>query len=316
MEEAALQSRRPPWHLTVAVQAALCVAMYAAFSLGEPRLHPRGGGSGGEAVSLGSGEEVPLGRGGRGSGVSFLSVAGGARPAAEQARLLRLMESMARAYEVKFVLDVARLGEEDPLWQNGSLYFKALNIPWYSTTSSHGQIIGNFIKKVKMPYDQNLEIIGIDTGPLQEPIHDGKISTSSREQITWLEQSIVASSSDWKLVVGCDPLVVCDETHTPETTKFYEPLQSIFAKYAVSAYLSTGGFCGYFRRDHSMLYIGNPIPGDHTNVDGFLLHRVNPLEMPLAVVSFGVLFVWRSIKFERVIGRVVETAHGVLKDKK
>ncbi|KAG8093797.1 hypothetical protein GUJ93_ZPchr0012g22240 [Zizania palustris] len=298
MEESALQSRRPPWRLTVAVQAALCVAMYAAFSLGEPRLHPRGGGGG---SGSGSGEEVPLGRGGRDSGVSFLSVAGGARPPAEQARLLRLMESIAQAYEVKFVLDVALLGEEDPLWQNGSLYFKALNIPWYSTTSSHGQIIGNFIKKVKMPYDQNLEIIGINTGPLQEPIHDGKISTSSREQITWLEQSIAATSSDWKLVVGYDPLVVCDETHTPETTKFYEPLRSIFAKYA-SAYLSTGGFCGYFRRDHSMLYIGNPSPADHTNGDGFLLHRVNPLEMESLLINLEGKVVQTSVAHSHGLG--------------
>uniref|UniRef100_A0A0E0J8H3 Uncharacterized protein n=1 Tax=Oryza nivara TaxID=4536 RepID=A0A0E0J8H3_ORYNI len=47
--------------------------------------------------------------------------------------------------------------------------------PRYSTTSSHGQIIGNFLKKVKMPYDQNLEIIGMDTGPLQ----NAYISTGS-----------------------------------------------------------------------------------------------------------------------------------------
>jgi hypothetical protein len=107
------------------------------------------------------------------------------------------MESIAKAYKVKFVVDVAQLGEEDPLWQNGSLYFQALKIPWYSTTSSHGQIIGNFLKRVMMPYDQSLEIIGMDTGSLQEPIHDGKIRASSREQIKWLEQSIAATSSNW-----------------------------------------------------------------------------------------------------------------------
>jgi hypothetical protein len=42
------------------------------------------------------------------------------------------MESIAKAYKVKFVVDVAQLGEEDPLWQNGSLYFQALKIPWYA----------------------------------------------------------------------------------------------------------------------------------------------------------------------------------------
>ncbi|KAF0901938.1 hypothetical protein E2562_011774 [Oryza meyeriana var. granulata] len=283
MEEAALRSKRPPWSRTVAVQVALCVAMYAAFSLGEPRFHR----------SLGRGEEASLGRGGRG-GVSFLSVAGGERPAAEQARLLRQMESIAKAYEVKFVLDVAHLGEEDPLWQKGSLYFQALKIPWYSTTSSHGQIVGNFLKKVKMPYDQNLEIIGMDTGSLQEPIHDGKISASSREQIKWLEQSIAGTSSNWKIVVGYDSLV-CAEAHTLETTKFYDPLQRIFAKYAVNAYISTGGPCGYFRRDNSMLYIGNPSPGDHTSLDGFLLHIVSPLEMESVLINLEGKVVERSV---------------------
>uniref|UniRef100_J3MBV2 Calcineurin-like phosphoesterase domain-containing protein n=1 Tax=Oryza brachyantha TaxID=4533 RepID=J3MBV2_ORYBR len=205
------------------------------------------------------------------------------------------MESIAKAYEVKFVLDVAQLGEEDPLWQNGSLYFQALKIPWYSTTSSHGQIIGNFLKKVKMPYDQNLEIISMDTGPLQEPIHDGKISASSREQIKWLEQSIAVSSSNWKIVVGYDPLVVCTEAYTPKTAKFYEPLQHIFEKYAVSAYVSMGGFCGCFRRDNSMLYIGNPSPDDQTGPDGFLLHTVNPLEMESQLINLEGKVVERSV---------------------
>jgi hypothetical protein len=71
-----LQGRRPPWRRTVAVQAALCLALYAAFSLGEPQLRPRGG------DALGSG-------GPAGGGVSFITVAGGARPPADQARLLR-----------------------------------------------------------------------------------------------------------------------------------------------------------------------------------------------------------------------------------
>ena len=84
MEEAAGRER-PPWRCTVAVQAALCLALYAAFSLGEPQLIPRGGGAGGVDA---------LGRGSRGGG-AFLSVSGGARGPIEQARLLRQVRAFA-----------------------------------------------------------------------------------------------------------------------------------------------------------------------------------------------------------------------------
>jgi hypothetical protein len=46
-----------------------------------------------------------------------------------------------------------------------------------------------------------------------------------------------------------------------------------------NAYVSTSGSCGEFHEENSMLYIQNPSPGDHNNLDGFFLHRVSPLEM-------------------------------------
>jgi hypothetical protein len=84
---AADQGRHLPWRRTVAVQAALCLALYGAFSIGEPQqLFPRGGG--GEGVDA-------LGQGARGGGVTaFLTVAGGARAPAEQARLLRQVRAI------------------------------------------------------------------------------------------------------------------------------------------------------------------------------------------------------------------------------
>ncbi|CAD6337425.1 unnamed protein product [Miscanthus lutarioriparius] len=136
MEEAAGRER-PPWRCTVAVQAARCLVLYAAFSLGEPQLIQWGGGAGGVDA---------LGRGSRGG--AFLSVSGGAQGPIKQARLLRQMETIAKAYEVKLVLDVAQLGEDDPLWQN-------------------------------------------------EPLHDGKISTSYRGQTKWLDQSLALTDSSW-----------------------------------------------------------------------------------------------------------------------
>ncbi|KAJ1258309.1 hypothetical protein BS78_10G065700 [Paspalum vaginatum] len=284
MEEAA-DRKRPPWRCTVAVQAALCLALYAAFSLGEPQLVPRGWGGGGvDALARGGG------------GVAFLSVAGGARGLVDQAKLLRQMETIAKVYEVKFVLNIAQFGEEDPLRQNGSMYFQHLNIPWYSTKSSHGRTVVNLMKKVKMPYDQILDIIGLDTEPLQESLRDGKISTSYRGQTKWLDQSLALTGSNWKIVVGYNPLVVCNGTETPKSTKFYAPFHHIFAKYEVNAYISMGGFCGYFERDNSILYIGHPKPGgDQTSVDGFFLHIIRSLEMESVLINVEGKLVQRSV---------------------
>lgn len=65
---------------------------------------------------------------------------------------------------------------------------------------------------------------------------------------------------------------------------------SLAASYTLqNAYVSTGGSCGHFHHDNSMSYIQNPIPGDQTNLDGFFLHRVSPLEM----VSLG----WQLLPF-------------------
>ena len=99
-EPAAAERRRQlPWRGTVAVQAALCLALYVAFSLGEPQLFPRGGGV------------DALGRGARGGGVAFLSVADGWRTPAEQAKLLRqvravLLPPMIRSPGVLFGLSL------------------------------------------------------------------------------------------------------------------------------------------------------------------------------------------------------------------
>ena len=101
------QGRRPPWRRTVAVQAALCLALYAAFSLGEPQLRPWGGGD-----ALASG-----GRGG--GGVSFLSVAGGARPPADQARLLRQVR--ASVFLVQSLAFDLFSPHRPPIWDRSGL---------------------------------------------------------------------------------------------------------------------------------------------------------------------------------------------------
>jgi hypothetical protein len=83
-ETAADHKRSPQWRRTLAVQAALCLALYAAFNLGVPQLIPPGGGGGVDALQ----------RGARGGDIAFLSVAGGERTAVGQARLLRQVRGL------------------------------------------------------------------------------------------------------------------------------------------------------------------------------------------------------------------------------
>jgi hypothetical protein len=100
--DADLQGRRPPWRRTVAVQAALCLALYAAFSLGEPQLRPRVG----DALGIG---------GLRGGDLYFISVAGGARPPADQALLLRQVRA-SREFPVSDLSRCVLAPHRPPFW--------------------------------------------------------------------------------------------------------------------------------------------------------------------------------------------------------
>jgi hypothetical protein len=85
-----------------------------------------------------------------------------------------------------------------------------------------------------------------------------------------------------------------------------------------NAYISTTGDCGYFHRENSILYIGAPSPGgDETNVDGFFLHIVSPLELvSLWFLCLGmkylnchvtsVWYLWQESLFINVEGKVVQ----------
>ncbi|XP_073010466.1 uncharacterized protein [Typha latifolia] len=261
--------KEPSWSLTLVIQVVLCLGLYAAFNIGKPQ----------EAIP-GRRESMDL---------YFLSVRGGSRPQELQTQLLH----------------------------QATLYFPFLKIPWYTTKASNGQIVG-FLKKIKIPHQQVMEIIGLNTRPLLEIyfhilviidvhnnislvtsedfLHMEQKSKFLREQISWLQHTLALSNSNWRVVVGFDPLMICDEdkVNRTERIKFYEPLRHIFLKYEVNAYLSTQGCAGYFYHDGATMYIGNPGPADETHValsaskslnftselqNGFLLHRVSPLEI-------------------------------------
>ncbi|XP_078157835.1 calcineurin-like metallo-phosphoesterase superfamily protein isoform X4 [Carex rostrata] len=151
-------AKEVPWLRTFLTQAALCFFLFVAFNIGQPQIKvPLSSAPGlGEERSFGSSTEF-----------YFVSVAGGSRPLELQSRLLKQMGMIAKIYKPNFVLNIGQFGEVDPLWFNVTLHPELSKIPWYTTTASKGRGIGNFMKKIQLPYEQVLEVIGIDTGPFQ-----------------------------------------------------------------------------------------------------------------------------------------------------
>ncbi|KAJ4816453.1 Calcineurin-like metallo-phosphoesterase superfamily protein [Rhynchospora pubera] len=271
------RSKEVSWSRTFLTQAALCFFLFAAFNIGEPQIEvPL---SSAPAPDLGSVRSV-----GPSTDFYFLSVAGGSRPIESQFRLLKQMEMFAKIYKPKFVLNVAQLGEEDPLCHNATHHPELLKMPWYTTTASKGRGIGNFMKKIELPYDQVLEIIGIDTGIFQNLLQNETNNTDFKEQIDWLRQTLAITTADWRIVVGFNPLVVCNKQNNKEAMKLRGLLQDIFLRYRVNAYLSTNGCSSYIYSDRGISYIEHLRPTDKLH-GGFLLHGVSPLDIKTYLVD-------------------------------
>lgn len=270
--------RRPSWSRTLVTQAALCLALYAAFHIGRPQA-PR------DARLQSKLQRASL-------DLYFLSVRGGLRSPREQAQLLHQMEKAAKIYKAKFVVNIGELGEEDPLFRNVTLHFPLSVIPWYTTPVSQAEVNGNFLKKIRIPYGQVLDIIAVDTRPLKNLLQQP--SKIGSDQLHWIKETLAATDSNWRIVIGYDPLIVCEEKQATEFVKFYEPLRSIFLEYGVNAYLSKQGCSSSYYHDEGIVYIGNTGPADKTHTsfstnenfnifsemhNGFLLHRASPLEI-------------------------------------
>ncbi|KAG1326596.1 putative Ribonuclease H domain [Cocos nucifera] len=258
--------KKPSWGRTLAIQAALCLALYAAFNIGRPQALRDA-----RLQSILRRKSLDL---------YFLSVRGGLRSPREQAQLLHKMERAAKIYKAKFVVNIGELGEDDPLLRN----------VMYTTPVSQGQVNGNFLKKIRIAHGQILDIIAVDTGPLKNLSHVEQISKIGSDQLHWIKRTLAATNSNWRMVIGFDPLIVCEE----KLVKFYEPLHRIFLEFGVNAYLSKQGCAGSYYHDEGIGYIGNAGPADEAHGtfsangnfklfsemhNGFLLHRVNPLEI-------------------------------------
>ncbi|KAB1225991.1 hypothetical protein CJ030_MR1G018410 [Morella rubra] len=263
---------KPSWFCTIFTQLFLCFALFLALNLGQ-RQEP----------IYGSRSEN------RGLDLYFISVRGGFRTLKQQTHLLKQMEIVAKKYKASFVVNTSELGEDDPLMQNGTLLFPSLKVPWYTTRTTVGHGVSCFLEQIKLPHGTTLDIIGVDIGSLQDLMLPGSSGEIGQDQLHWLTQTLEEVSSNWCMVVGFHPLVVCDENKEQmEAHKFYESLHHIFVRFGVNMYLSGQGCTNHIHHG-KIAYIGNPGSRENESyvasvngrpafngdlVNGFLLHKV------------------------------------------
>ncbi|XXG58910.1 hypothetical protein AAC387_Pa04g1095 [Persea americana] len=258
------------WGCTLFTQIALCISLYMAFYMGD-------------TLKFDKNRE----NAGRDHDLYFLSVCGGKRPLEQQTHLLKL----------------------------GTSNFPSLKVPWYTTKTSQGEGMGYFLKQIMLPHGQILDIIGLDTGSIHDFLHSEQLSNIKNNQLHWLK-TLALSISNWRLVVGYHPLLVCKEQeHTILNIKVSESLHQIFLQYRVNAYLSKQGCSGRYIRDEGIAYIGNPDPTDKSHIDplengtssflkgmlndGFLLHRVSPLEIVSYFIDSASKVIFKSSLHQR-----------------
>ncbi|KAG7942597.1 hypothetical protein I3843_16G111800 [Carya illinoinensis] len=269
---------KPSWFRTIFVQVSLCFVLYLALNLGQPQKPIQRNRSGNRALDL-----------------YFISVRGGFRPLKQQTHLLKLMDKVAKAYNVSFVVNTSELGEDDPLMQNGTAFFSSLKVPWYTTRTTKGHGVCCFLEQIKLPYGKTLDIVGVDTGSLQDLMLRGSSSEIGHSQLHWLTRTLEAISGNWRIVVGFHQLVACEENNEQmEAKQLYELLHHTF-----NAYLS-GHDCTKHVRPGNIAYIGNPASREKEPysatvsgqpalngelVNGFLLHRVSAIEIATYFIS-------------------------------
>ncbi|KAK4257529.1 hypothetical protein QN277_007104 [Acacia crassicarpa] len=270
--------KKTSWVCTVVTQVSLCFALYIALNLGHPQNFIYG-----RPTSL---------------DLHFISVKGGFRPLQKQLDLLKQMEMVAKTYRARFVVSSSELGEDDPLFQNATQLFPTLRLPWYtscSTRTSKRPEVGCFAEKFKISNGKTLDIIGVDTELLQESALRGSLSGNRKNQLHWMIRTLERNTSNWRIVVGYQPLVVCGENNEKmEKQDVFENLRRIFMKLEVNVYLS-GQDCTSHTQQSSVAFIGNPCLNQKEEpysffvngnsllsqelANGFLLHRVSPMQI-------------------------------------
>ncbi|KAF5749531.1 putative Calcineurin-like metallo-phosphoesterase superfamily protein [Tripterygium wilfordii] len=326
--------KKRSWACTLVTQVSLCFALYLALNLGgsqKPIHQTRVDGS----KSIRS----PI-------DIYFITVTGGFRSLEQQTHLLKQMESVAKAYDAKLVVNISELGENNPLLLNvrylslfllgapldGIFCARTLDaaadklfevsratshshlqkIPWYTTRVSKGQQVGCFADEIKLPHGRSLNLIGVDTGSLQDLIHGESSIDIGNKQLNWLTRRLETTNSNWCMVVGFHPLFSCEDKFQMKSELHNGPLHQVFIKHGVNAYVSGQGCTSYAIQD-GVAYIGNPVlrgkdphlalngrsDDGREMANGFLLHRVSSLEIETYTVSSAGEIVHKSVVQQR-----------------
>ncbi|XP_022882843.1 uncharacterized protein LOC111399643 isoform X3 [Olea europaea var. sylvestris] len=191
---------------------------------------------------------------------------------------LNIGESQKRSKNEGRVIDVffvsvdggfRPLEEQTLLLKQATQYPELQKIPWYTTGALKGGGGANyFLKKIEIPYGQTLDIIALNTGLLQN-----SSSVPENEQLQWLTTTLKESSSNWKIVFGFHHLVT-SEDNVQKREPIFERLYSILLNYGVNAYWSWRAGT-----------VNQNIVQQKEMVNGFLLHRVSPLEIVTYLVK-------------------------------
>ncbi|PIA45746.1 hypothetical protein AQUCO_01600176v1 [Aquilegia coerulea] len=236
---------------TLVIQLSLCFALFIAFYIG------------GESERSNLNNKNTMRTIGSPLDLYFLSVRGGFRPLKLQTHLLKQMEKVAKAYDVEFVVDISELGENDPLMQNGAMHFPSLNVPWYTTNALQVQGKRYIINNILLQHGKTLDLIVVDTASLGGYVPKGKSRNNESDHLHWLTRTLEKTDSDWRIVVGYDPILICNKNGDKKGIKIeYESLYRVFTKFGVNAYLSKQPCTNLYLREGSIAHIGNLGPAD------------------------------------------------------
>lgn len=224
----------------------------------------------------------------------FISLTGGIRTLEEQTLLLKQVGKVAKKFNARFIINISKLGEDDPLMQNATRHFPSMKIPWYSTQALRGRGVNHYLKQFKFAHG-SLDIIFVDTG-----LYDVASNGAGERQSQWLIDTLKNSESKWCIAVGFHPLVACDEDTSQTKLKHeFQSLHDVFLKYGVDAFIS-GQNCvdnveeGPIVQSKSgtatykgplLTKVNQKLPYSMEKANGFLLHKVSALEIVSYLVT-------------------------------